>query len=78
MLQKLAAAAWTVGVILLLGSSAPAAGQQEEAANDPWEPYRLLEGTWEGEIDGRLGRGVGRRRYEFVFDGLYLVSRHAS
>jgi hypothetical protein len=39
---------------------------------------RLLEGSWEGKIDGRLGQGVGQRTYEFIFDGVYLVSRHAS
>jgi hypothetical protein len=39
---------------------------------------RLLEGTWEAKIDGRLGQGAGQRSYEFIFDGVYLVSRHAS
>lgn len=54
------------------------AGAQGDPDPDPWEPFRLLEGTWEGAIDGRLGQGVGRRRYEFILEGRYLVSRHAS
>jgi hypothetical protein len=68
----------------LLGGSAPALGQEDPAGEeqaakpDPWEPFRYLEGTWEGAIQGRLGEGVGQRRYEFILDGLYLVSRHAS
>lgn len=79
MSRKLVVAALAVGMgSFLHASSGPAAAQQREGGEDPWEPYRLLEGTWEGEIDGRLGRGVGRRSYEFVFDGRYLVSRHAS
>ena len=53
-------------------------GDEQSAEPDPWEPLRLLEGTWEGAIDGRLGQGAGRRRYEFILDGLYLLSRHAS
>jgi hypothetical protein len=68
----------------LLGASAPALGQEDPGAEehaakpDPWEPFRLLEGTWEGTIEGRLGEGRGQRRYDFILDGLYLVSRHAS
>jgi hypothetical protein len=62
----------------------PVSAQQakSEAAGDspadPWAPLRLLEGTWEGAIDGRLGQGHGVRRYEWLFDGLYLASRHTS
>ena len=81
--------ALSIGITLLVGAwalvsaerlraqNAPAE-QQQNAEPDPWEPLRLLEGTWEAAIDGRLGKGVGLRRYEFIFDGLYLVSRHAS
>jgi hypothetical protein len=71
-------ATWVLeGSGLLLAQNSPDAHQQV-TESDPWEPFRLLEGTWEGAIDGRLGHGVGRRSYEFIFDGLYLVSRHAS
>lgn len=64
-------------VASLLGGERLAA-QAQDAMADPWEPLRLLEGSWDGSIDGVLGRGVGRRTYEFIFDDLYLVSRHAS
>ncbi len=50
----------------------------QATAPDPWAPLRLLPGTWEGAIDGRYGQGVGRRRYEFILDELYLVARHTS
>lgn len=52
--------------------------EEHTAEADPWEPFRFLEGTWAGAIDGRLGQGTGRRSYEFIFDGLYLMSKHAS
>jgi hypothetical protein len=61
-----------------LSAQQGAAVQEQDSAADPWEPLRLLEGTWEAKIDGRLGQGAGQRSYEFIFDGVYLVSRHAS
>jgi hypothetical protein len=67
---------------LALGVSGAGAQDASEGAAppeaDPWEPLRLLEGSWKGAIDGRLGQGVGKRRYEFLFGGLYLVARHTS
>ena len=63
-------------VLLLVGL--PLAAQQSEATTDPWAPFRLLEGTWEGAIDGILGQGVGDRRYEWVMDDRYLIQHHAS
>lgn len=56
------------------------APEQEEArkTDDPWGPLRLLEGAWEGAIDGKLGTGKGVRRYEFIMDGKFLMSRHIS
>lgn len=41
-------------------------------------PFRMLAGTWEGDIGGRLGSGQGIRRYEFALDDQYLVMTHAS
>jgi hypothetical protein len=52
--------------------------QSNGSADDPWVAHRLLPGTWEAEIDGRLGQGTGSRRYEFIFDDQFLVGRHAS
>jgi hypothetical protein len=52
--------------------------EQGAGETDPWAPFRLLVGTWEGAIDGRLGQGVGRRQYQFILDGKFLLSRHSS
>ena len=51
---------------------------QAPSESDPLAPLRSLEGDWSGEISGKLGTGTGVRHYEFVLDGKYLVSRHAS
>lgn len=39
---------------------------------------RLLVGSWEGAIDGKLGTGKALRRYEFIIGGKYLMIRHSS
>ena len=50
----------------------------DDEGQDTWEPLRLLAGTWEADIDGKLGTGRGVRRYEFLLNDLYLLARHAS
>ena len=35
-------------------------------------------GLYQPAVDGRFGHGVGQRSYEFIFDGMYLVVKHAS
>ena len=68
-----------LALVMTLAAAQPLVAQEEEAADpDPWAPFRLLPGTWEGTIDGKLGTGRGVRRYEFVLDDLYLMARHAS
>lgn len=54
--------------------------QQENGpeGEDRWGPLRLLEGDWEGAIDGKLGTGRALRRYEFIMEGQYLMSSHNS
>lgn len=51
---------------------------QAKEASDPWAPLRLLVGAWEGAIDGKLGKGRGLRRYEFINKGSFLLCRHLS
>ena len=65
---------------VLSSTATPWASAQETTTDeaDLWAPFRLLAGTWEGRIDGKLGTGRGVRRYEFALDDLYLVVRHAS
>ncbi len=67
-----------LGIISTVTAQEKTGSKDSVVEPDPWKPFRLLEGTWEGAIDGRLGQGTGVRRYEFIFDGLYLLSRHAS
>jgi hypothetical protein len=84
-------APWRIGLVgavlccFWMVAPSPVAPAQEEAPEeapaaerDPWEPFRLLPGTWEGSIDGRLGQGTGVRRYEFLHDERFLLSRHSS
>lgn len=61
-------------LVLADDDASPSAGEKE----DLWVVHRLLPGTWEAKIDGRLGQGTGHRRYEFIFDHQFLVARHAS
>jgi hypothetical protein len=63
---------------LVMLSAVPSAQEAPPAPEDPWAPFRPLVGRWEGAIDGRLGTGTGVREYEFILDGNFLVSRHAS
>lgn len=56
----------------------PAFAVADDARSDHWGPLHLLEGTWRGAVVGELGEGTGIRRYEFLFDGTYLMTRHAS
>ena len=66
-----------------------AAAQQEDAGAsagedaatdraDPWVLVRMLVGSWQGAIDGKLGQGRAVRRYELVVGGKYVMSRHSS
>jgi hypothetical protein len=63
------------GPVLADPSEEPEAATEEA---DPWELLRLLEGSWTGTIDGKLGTGTGVRQYDFVLGGRYLACRHES
>jgi hypothetical protein len=47
-----------------------------EAADDPWAPFRALEGSWVGESTGQPGNGRGERSFEVTLQGRFLVSRN--
>jgi hypothetical protein len=75
-----AALAWSS-----LAASAVAAPVEEEQPveeqaqkTDPWAPFQLLEGDWEGAVDGIFGQGTARRSYELILDGKFVLMRHAS
>ncbi len=74
----LLAALAPVGTSLLARDDQEVPPGEPSAAPDPWAPLRLLVGAWEGEIDGKLGKGKGVRRYEFVVGDRYLLCRHVS
>ena len=73
---------------LTFGLQAVVVGAQDEhaadataavpTAADPWAALRQLVGTWEGEIDGKLGVGKGVRRYEMILGDRFLLARHRS
>ena len=69
-------------LLSLVAASSPAeqheAGGDQAAESDPWGPLKLLEGSWRGEIDGKLGTGEGVRRYELILGDQYLLRRHVS
>jgi hypothetical protein len=65
-------------LILSVGAIGEAAQGQTKSETDPFAPLRVLEGSWEASIEGRLGTGVGIREYEFILDDKFLMSRHAS
>jgi len=56
----------------------PTAEVATNGGGDRWGPLRLLVGTWDGAIEGRLGTGTGVREYEFILDESFLLFRQAS
>ncbi|MFQ5349506.1 MAG: hypothetical protein ACE5EG_03565 [Thermoanaerobaculia bacterium] len=79
----------TIGILALLATlvlvpatvsraEEPETATEPTTEADPWGPLRLLEGTWRGEIDGKLGTGEGVRHYELLMRDQYLLRRHVS
>lgn len=64
--------------LLAQQESPPPQDETTPSADASWAPLKLLEGQWEGEIDGKLGRGKGLRRYELIMGGQFLVCHHQS
>ena len=62
-------------VIAALVSSAITIPQD---ARDHWAVFSMLEGAWEGTIDGALGTGTGVRTYEYILDDNFVLLKHAS
>lgn len=69
---------WLVMLAIFIVVHPIAASETAEEEPDPWAALRLLVGSWEGAIDGKLGTGRGQRRYEFIIGGKYLMERHSS
>jgi hypothetical protein len=45
---------------------------QEQAKQDPWDQLSFFAGSWEGEVSGKAGIGIGERSYEFILQGQFL------
>jgi hypothetical protein len=69
-------------VFMTCGLTAKASEHDDAAAPvespDPWAALEMLDGNWEGAIDGKLGTGRGFRRCERLMGDRYLVCRHSS
>ena len=65
-------------ILVILASGPSALAEPTEEEPDPWAPLRLLVGSWQGAINGKLGTGTGQRRYQFILGGKYLEMRHSS
>ena len=62
----------TAGALLALGPALLAQETTAPAATaEPWGVLRQLVGSWEGEIDGKLGTGRGVRHYELIMGDRY-------
>jgi len=42
------------------------------AQSDPWAPVRVLNGKWEGSVNGKPGKQSTSREYQFVSNGTFL------
>ncbi len=64
-------------VLVCIGVALPAVAE-ESTSTDPLEPLRFLAGRWDGSVDGKLGTGIGKRHYDFVLGGRFLLMKHSS
>lgn len=79
--HKTLVAVLAAAVLALIATLTPAGAQEEptpDRPSDPWAVLKQLEGTWDGEIDGKLGTGRGVRRYQLILDDQFLLCRHRS
>jgi hypothetical protein len=78
--MKISASAVLMPTVLALCflSSSVVPGIAQQNKPDPWQPVRLLEGTWEGTSTGENGTGTARRTYAFVLKNRYLHEKNVS
>jgi hypothetical protein len=50
-------------------------GATTRAGDDPWKPFRYLEGEWVGEGGGQPGPGTGTFRFAWDLQGHVLVRK---
>lgn len=66
-----------LGAIVFAGLSAPVAGQTAAPPSpgkksDPWQPMRVLLGSWEGDAQGEPGSGKSVREYRFTLNDRFI------
>jgi hypothetical protein len=68
----------TLAALFLALASQAAAGGQQPAAPDPFEPIAFLIGRWEGTSEGQPGKGTVRREYSRALNGRFVRVRNRS
>jgi hypothetical protein len=66
-----------LAAMLLAGLATPSAGQTASPAappkkTDPWQPVRVLLGSWEGEVKGEPGAGRSERQYRLTLKDRFI------
>jgi hypothetical protein len=72
---------WRTGMAMLFGLSLLRLGPQGSGAaapESPWAPVQFMVGEWEGESDGRPGKGSVSRTYRFVLGDKFLQEQNVS
>lgn len=70
--------------VILAGATLAAGGAEapspppSEAPSDPWQPFAVFLGSWQGEEVGIFGRGAGERSYRMILQGRYLLAENHS
>jgi hypothetical protein len=59
-------------------SVSPTPHARAAAAEDPWAPFRFLEGEWIGKAEGEPGVGTVHRSYQFILGYRFLHERNVS
>jgi len=63
-----------LGLLLVL----QAAGAPTPVPASPWAPIQFLVGEWQGDSEGRPGKGTVKRSYSFVLGDQFLHERNVS
>jgi hypothetical protein len=72
LLRRLAFLSAVVLVRLTAFSVADAAEPDPAKVSDPWQPLRVLVGSWEGEAKGEPGSGKNAREYRFTLNDRFI------
>jgi hypothetical protein len=71
-LRRLVFVSAAVLVRLISPSVADSAGPDPAKVSDPWQPLRVLVGSWEGDAQGEPGSGKNAREYRFTLNDRFI------